>query len=315
MIDRDDLVAEPAVLPYVAVPAGERVALDDIARRAAQQWCLPQPELLRLSMNAVYAAGPDVVLRVGRPTAPPEAALALAKALADAGIAVARPAIVEVVSDGGLSVLAFERVHPCGEEIDWHAVGRMVRCLHRLDRGVVPAAYPRPRGLDFPWWQLPALLALTIEEPVGAMLDATAVGAMRACLDRHATTMVAARTVDRVLCHGDLHPGNIIQSSSGPVLLDWDLLCTESAAWDHGPLITWTSRWGGATGVYESFAVGYGADLRHDAFAMAFADLRLLAATLMRVRAAAANPAARPEAERRIAFWRGDPDPPMWSAM
>jgi hypothetical protein len=47
---------------------------------------------------------------------------------------------------------------------------------------------------------------------------------------------------------------------------------------------------------------------------VAFAELRLVAATLMRVTAALVNPDARPEAERRLRFWRGDPDAPTWTA-
>ena len=59
-----------------------------------------------------------------------------------------------------------------------------------------------------------------------------------------------------MVCHGDVHPGNVIQSADGPVLLDWDLLCRGPAAWDHAPLMTWTERWGGEPGIYEAFADG-----------------------------------------------------------
>jgi Ser/Thr protein kinase RdoA (MazF antagonist) len=115
-----------------------------------------------------------------------------------------------------------------------------------------------------------------------------------------------------VICHGDVHPGNVIQSADGPVLLDWDLLCRGPAAWDHAPLMTWTHRWGGDAGIYESFAEGYGVSLRGDPLAEALAELRLVAATLMRVRAARQNPAAAAEAELRLRYWRGEPDAPQW---
>jgi aminoglycoside phosphotransferase (APT) family kinase protein len=117
-----------------------------------------------------------------------------------------------------------------------------------------------------------------------------------------------------VVCHGDVHPGNVIQSSEGPVLLDWDLLCCGPPGWDHAPLMTWSQRWGGEPGIYESFAEGIGRSMRGDPLAEAIAELRLVAATLMRVLAAQSNPAAVDEAELRLRYWRGDPAAPQWHA-
>ena len=103
-------------------------------------------------------------------------------------------------------------------------------------------------------------------------------------------------------------------TADGPVLIDWDLLCLAPAGWDHAPLMTWTERWGGDPGVYEAFADGTGGSLRGDRHAEAFAELRLVAATLMRVKAALDDPAARSEADRRLAHWRGVEDAPTWRA-
>ena len=47
---------------------------------------------------------------------------------------------------------------------------------------------------------------------------------------------------------------------------------------------------------------------------MALAELRLVAATLMRVTASIADPGAGAEAERRLRYWRGDADAPAWHA-
>jgi hypothetical protein len=100
----------------------------------------------------------------------------------------------------------------------------------------------------------------------------------------------------------------------GPVLIDWDLLCEAPRGWDHGPLMTWHERWGGAAGEYDAFADGYGESLRDDPAAGAFAELRLVAATLMRVKAARTDPSARAEVDRRLRYWRGDLDAPSWTA-
>ena len=124
----------------------------------------------------------------------------------------------------------------------------------------------------------------------------------------------AQRSAASFVCHGDVHPGNVIQSVHGPVLLGWDLVCRGPAAWDHAPLMTWTQRWGGEPEIYENFASGAGGSLRGDPVAEAIAQLRLVAATLMRVRAARTDPTAAVEAESRLRYWRGEDDAPQWHA-
>ena len=116
-----------------------------------------------------------------------------------------------------------------------------------------------------------------------------------------------------VVCHGDVHPGNVVMTADGPVLLDWDLLCAAPAGWDHAMLLR-LPRWGWPARWYDDFAAGYGRSLADDPAARAIAELRLVAATLLRLRAGVADPSAMPEARRRLAFWRGDPDAPTWRA-
>ena len=79
-------------------------------------------------------------------------------------------------------------------------------------------------------------------------------------------------------------------------------------------MMTWAEHWGGPPGEYDSFAAGYGRSLRGDEPAEAFAELRLVAATLMRVQAGMGNDAAMPEAQRRLRYWRGEHEAPMWRA-
>lgn len=305
-----DAPFDAPVEPFVAEPPGPIDAVHDAAVTAARHWALPEPELVRLSMNGVFVAGDHVVLRVCRPTAPASTALELARVLGEHGIRVPLPAWDDVVEVDGLTVFAFERVHPSGEGIDWRAVGQHIARVHGLDPGVIPAGYPLPRGLDFPWWQLDALL-----DELADALDDPAEDGMRACLARHRPALAAARHQPDVVCHGDLHWGNVVQTADGPVLVDWDLLCREPPGWDHAVLRTWAARWGGEPNAYEAFVAGCGEDLADDPFTSAVADLRLLAATLMRVRSARTDPAAVAEAEQRLRWWRGDPAAPMWRAV
>jgi Phosphotransferase enzyme family len=290
---------------FVDSPIGDVDAATALAKRAAAEWDLADPTLLRTGMNAIFVAG-NTVLRVGCPNAPATASIELAERLTDEGLRVTQPLRVESIEQGELSVTCWERIESTGASIDWVEVGRMVQMVHDLDVAVVPPDYPLPTPSTFPWWDFSALLADT-----GHAIDDRARAGLSAAVERWP---MWSTFDDPVVCHGDVHPGNVIMSNDGPVLIDWDLMCTAPRGWDHAPMMTWTSRWGGAAGVYEQFAEGYGQSLRGDEHAEAFAELRLVAATLMRVKAGLRNDAAMPEAQRRLGYWRGELSAPPWQA-
>jgi len=290
---------------YVDAPITDISAAARAAGRAAEHWGVGRPVLLRHGMNAIFASG-DVVLRVATPSVPAGASIELAEVLARQGIRVPAPRRADVVVDGSMSVTAWERVLDSDAPIDWVEVGAMVHQVHHLDHRKLPSSIPLPSPAVLPWWDFDSLV-----ERAGDALDGAAREGLTAVVDRHRDW---DRFSNTVLCHGDLHPGNVMTSPEGPVLLDWDLLCRAPAGWDHGPLMTLHERWGGDAGIYPAFADGYGWTFADDPAAMAFAELRLVAATLMRVIAALGNPDARPEAERRLRFWRGDADAPTWAA-
>lgn len=293
-------------LPFVAAPVADVEAATRLAEQAAAQWGLASPVLMRVGMNALFAAGDDVVVRVGRPTCPAGAAPRLAEVLATAGIRVPHHLDLEPIEREGMAAWAVRREDAVGE-VDWAEVGELVARVHRIDPGSIRGHHPVPAASSFPWWRFDRLLA-----EVDDLLDPPARQGITASIARHGDW--ARRGAALVLCHGDVHPGNVIATTQGAVLLDWDLLCTAPAAWDHGPLMTWTERWGGEPGVYERFAAGYGRSMRGDDVAEALAELRLVAATLMRLRAGRHDTVARAEAERRLRWWRGDPDAPAWQA-
>jgi len=257
-------------------------------------------------MNALYTAGDEVVLRIGRPTAEPSSAIWLASLLTEAGVRVPRFLHHDVIVDDGLVVFAQQREQSVAA-IDWREVGTMVARVHTLDPSIVAEHFPTPPCTSFPWWDFDRLLA-----EIGPTIDDEARRGLTAAIERHRGW--SDIEVEPVLLHGDVHPGNVIQSAAGPVLLDWDLVCIGPRAWDHGPLMTWAERWGGERGTYEVFANGYGRSLGDDPVAAAVAELRLVAATLLRVRAGRSDPVAAAEASRRLRWWRGDPDAPPWHA-
>ena len=297
----------PRERPFVDAPAGQEPAVRAAADAAAARFGLPDPQFVRTGMNGIFIAG-DAVVRVSRPTAPARVALELAERLHAAGVPVPRPRRDEVVEHDGLSVTAWERLEPTGRPIDWRATGRAVARLHSLGAGVVPDGHPLPSPRAFPWWEFERMLAEERDR-----LDSAATARIAKAIERGARWADDIET-EAAVCHGDVHPGNVMMTARGPVLLDWDLLCTAHPAWDHAPMMTWAERWGGRAGEYEEFADGYGRSFRDDPLATTLAELRLVAATLMRSVAARTNPAAEEELRRRLQWWRGDPDAPTWRA-
>jgi hypothetical protein len=74
---------------------------------------------------------------------------------------------------------------------------------------------------------------LTLSDRMGAWLRATS-----GTLPEHIATGVGA-LIERLspgdeLCHGDLHPGNVIMTAEGPRLVDWPSPVRASAAYDLG---------------------------------------------------------------------------------
>lgn len=277
---------------------GAAAAVADVAAAA---WGLGRPVLLRHGMNAIFRSG-DSVIRVASPTVDASCSIELAETLAAHGIPVVAPARPDVVVADGLSATAWEFVDSSGDPVDWRAVGSIVGRVHALSVADLPTTVPTPSPASFPWWHFDALL-----DDVGAALDPSARKGIQAVLDRWAGWSDWDRS-DAVVCHGDVHPGNVIMTGHGPVLIDWDLLCVADPAWDHAMLTTYAARWGGDAAVYERFRLGYGDPAVDAELAASLGELRNVAATLMRVKAGRTDPAAAAEAEHRLRFWRGESD-------
>ena len=307
MTDRSTDHPALAPRPFVDRPASDVAAATDAAIAAARRWDLPPPTLLRRGMNAIFEAA-DVVIRVGAPTAPMSASVELARTLLAHGIPVPEPVDRAIAHDSasGLTASGWRRIRPVPAPVDWRAVGSIVRRVHDLPVDAVSGGYPVADPRRFPWWDFDALL-----DDVGRDVDAPARHGIAAVVERHRVWrhLVGERPC---VCHGDMHPGNVMMSGDGPVLLDWDLLCWANPAWDHGMLAGYARRWAGPPATYQAFVDGYGRSFDDTEVLAAVRDLRDVAATLMRVRAGRTDPEARAEASRRLEFYRGAKDPPVW---
>lgn len=300
--------------PFVDRPAGDVALATSVAADVAARRGWPAPTLLRVGMNVLFESG-DVVIRVSAPTAPAHAAIDLADMLRSRGIPVPEPVDIAVVGgvgdarDGwasGLGASAWRRVAATTDPIDWSAVGDVVRRVHEIPQAGIPDGYPVADPRRFPWWDFDAMLA-----EVDDLIDGVARRGLDEVLEHHADwrDRVAAESV---VCHGDVHPGNVLMTRDGPVLLDWDLMCGAHPAWDHAMLAGYALRWGGPPETYAEFLDGYGRSFEGTALLDALRDLRDVAATLMRVRAGRSDPDARAEAGRRLEFYRGAKNPPLW---
>lgn len=301
--------------PFVARPVGSIDIARRVAAEAAGTWGTPEPVLLRASMNATFASG-DIVIRVGWPEAPAEIGLELLDALTAIGIAVPTPLPLAPVRADGLTAIALRRLEAVDRPVDWTAVGRMIARLHALDPDSIPAGYPLVDPATLPWWDVVTVLeGLEVAAGFTDLVDEGSRDALRAAVERSRSWLAQVTDGERVLCHGDLHPGNVLMTSDGPVVLDWDLMALAPGSWDHIPLLAVIGPWGGDPAWYRHFADGLGSDLSGSDAVSRLAETRNLVATLMRLRAALTEPSAVGEARLRLAHWRGDPTAPRWTSI
>jgi hypothetical protein len=287
---------------------GRREREGQLALRVCDEYRLGTPRLIRRGSTALFDTGRAIV-KIG-PSGTWATSAAEVASLLD-GAAIRAPGVRAVVDDpaSGLSAVILDRIEQSGP-VDWSAVGDLVARTHRLGIDRVGEVCRLPTCKSFAHWRFREML-----DSVSDLLDDCDRRILSSQVESVGDWSNDAEAAVSVVCHGDVHPGNVIASSGVMWMIDWDMICTAPAAWDHAALLTWEERWGGDPGLYAAFAEGYGADFRGDPLATTLARGRLLAATLMRVRAGRDDASAAAEARRRLRYWRGEADPPVWIAM
>ena len=258
----------------------------------------------------MFRAG-EKVLRLSPPERDVSALIALTTALDREGIPVLRP-LEDLGLVDGMRATVWEYVPPEEAPVDFEALGRAAARLHAIPPSRLTGVSPLPSFGAAEWLNLGA--NLTAAAATG-LLDEESHDILRhRCRELRDWAVLPAR-VAVVVCHGDLHPANVLMRRGSPVIIDWDMVCLGPAAWDHAALMTWPERWGGRPGDYAAFARGYGGDLRDDPFARRLAEVRLLAPTINMVIRGAADPRCAVEARRRLRYWLGDPAAPQWTPL
>lgn len=155
-------------------------------------------------------------------------------------VAAAAPGVARVrrVLDGDVLELDHLPGRPAAD-VDWPAVGRLLRCWHDTE---LPATAPAAGRPD---WAASAALAAHLlpdrAERLQALLPLAGAG--------------AAQGAGSVLCHGDLSPDQVVVGPDGPALIDLDHAGRGGAAWD---LASW---WVTApTAARDGLLAGYGLD-------------------------------------------------------
>jgi Ser/Thr protein kinase RdoA (MazF antagonist) len=284
-------------------------ATEIVSRVVADRGIAGQIIPLRSGMNLVFRVG-EVVLRVAPDDVDGQVHVELAQRLLAAGLPVVRPLDDAVLVEGFVVTLWEHIDQPSHAAIDYRQLGAAIAHLHRLDVEELPSRLSLPWCGEAEWLQLESLYTLAGATGVVNSDDLEVLARECAAL---ADWQQQARTEPAVVCHGDVHPENVLMRRSGEVaLLDWDGICMGPAAWDHAALLTWEDRWGGEAGTYAAFAAGYGTDLRESSVAQLLARVRLLAPTLNKIVQGATDPERASEAQRRMRYWRGDPHAPPW---
>ncbi|WP_035303283.1 phosphotransferase family protein [Actinokineospora inagensis] len=263
--------------------------------------------LLRFTNNAVFqlAAAPVVVRIVGSVALRHRVrkVVRVARWFADHGVPAVRltVGIEQPVFVGAYAATVWDTVVTSGGTAPRAAdLAALLRRVHAL---------PLP---DLPSWDPLDDVRRRLGEAEGLAVDDVLF--LRSRCDE-----VAARLLDldfplpRGLVHGDAHLGNLIPSSAGPVLCDFDSSCLGPPEWDLTPLAVGVSRFGEPTARYRELADGYGFDVtRWSGFAVLreVRELKLITSVLPIMNS---SPQVRPELLRRLRDFRTGDTSARWS--
>lgn len=287
---------------------------EDYAAAALQEVCLrwrfdaSSRSLLRFGTNAVYRVG-KVVIRIARPGRSIneiQQEVALAQFLAQKDFPAMRLAGVEQpLPAAGTFASAWLWIdHDRGARVNEFDFGRLLRRFHRVTDAF---DYPLPS-----WDQLARIsdrIALMKRNPLFSSIE---VAAVLSWYDEVADDLKhTGSTLGYGPIHGDAHTGNVLVTDAGPILIDFDHLCTGPREWDLIPAALAFRRFGSEEAAYRNLLRGY--DIAEVEGWDIYVRLRELSAATW-LFSMESGTSRSEESERRLRVFLGDSTPPMWSA-
>ena len=267
----------------------------------AERFGLGRPVLVGIYGAALWQAG-DVAIRVERPSTDARKLLDLVKVAALAGVPVAAPVCDEPFEQPAGQVTLWRWIEAAQQDrVDHRCFGAAIRRLHQ---GVTAeqwlAAGARPILETFSHRLQNNLDVLT-----AAGFDPSVVELLRR---QGATWAEVARSslptpLGQVALHGDPHPGNVISTEGGCVLVDWEFASVGPGEWDHSHLLMHVRRGQAPQRRYDEFAAGYGEDIRSWKGTEAWIRLHEVLATARMATANVRDDTLAPRLEERLAWW------------
>lgn len=258
--------------------------------------------LLRCTNNAVFQlAGQQVVVRIVASNALAHRAdkvVRVATWLAEHEVPAVRllSGIVQPVRAGRYLATVWETASAGGRRQRGRDLAKLLRRLHEL---------PEP-AFRLPVWEPLDDVRRRIGEADG-LAGADLAFLLNRCDE--VSRRLAAVEFDRpwVLLHGDAHLGNLIPTSAGPVLCDFDSASIGPPEWDLTPLAVGVVRFGEPAGRYREFVRTYGLDVTRSPLFGVLREVRELKLITSVLPILSSRPEVRPELFRRLTdVRRGD---------
>lgn len=278
--------------------AEHRRAASDVAHRLG----LPEPKLVRANEASLWRAG-NVALRVA-PQGTGAKLILLAKIMMAHEIPTTQPVFDAPYLLSGLEVTGWRWVNEISrhEAVPWRLVGSTVRRLHRISLDAVDAAGVSLDSVQ----QVESLRIRRRLNILAGHVETDLLSLLQAEAERYFAVLeeLSAGSTE-VILHGDLNPGNVMVSTDGPILIDWELARIGPPHWDHVPLLIHVRRFGVPPGIYHDFAAGYQETYERHPLTEAMCRLRELSITLGQLRRSVigSDPQDQAEAERRVQYW------------
>lgn len=268
---------------------------EQVARQAAQECGYKNLQVIRVARTAVFKSGNQAV-KVTPLTWRTKQQVAqehnLMEWLLDRGFPCPQQqSSLEEAS--GMIVVAYELLEPA-ENLDWEEFGSLIKQLHSLTPPhsiVSETAALNARNTYRKRIQ---------QEPLGLSEKEKSV------LQQHvseAEQLLQHEDQPVVLCHGDAHPGNLLQGQRGLVLIDFEKAGLGPPQVDLATAYARAKRFGLPQDTLNTWLAGYGS-CQEDQLTEAFQMLSEVGGILYL--SGAADPSLKAEARKRIRVLSGD---------